>query len=116
MNAKFKVGDRVIVEASYNERRYCQKSWEDTVDKVGRKYFYLHGDGRAYDVFSGRQKPTQYSGSERSVYAPDEWFALRRLAQVTEALQSHEIRPTGFGGFKQPLPVLERLLAVLEES
>lgn len=56
MSGKFSVGDKVIVEGSYNENRYGANFWEDTVEKVARKYFYLHGDGNAYELSHGPKR------------------------------------------------------------
>lgn len=115
--SKFEVGDTVIVEGSYNESRYGEKFWEDTIAKVGRKYVHLHGDGRtAYEADTGRQKPTQYSGSERHIYLPKEWEAKNRRRQVVGAIRSHGLRPDGYSGFTQPTEVLEQILAVLEAN
>ncbi|AIT13119.1 hypothetical protein SEA_SHROOMBOI_79 [Mycobacterium phage ShroomBoi] len=114
--SKFKVGDTVIVEASYNESRYGEKTWEDKVAKVGRKYLYLHGDGRtAFDVETGVQK-TEYSGSARKVWAPEDWHAAQHRKVVAQAILDHGIRPDGFGDFKQSTTVLERVLDVLEKG
>ncbi|AWH14475.1 hypothetical protein HWB60_gp080 [Mycobacterium phage TChen] len=114
--SKFKVGDTVIVEASYNESRYGEKTREDKVAKVGRKYLYLHGDGRtAFDVETGVQK-TEYSGSARKVWAPEDWHAAQHRKVVAQAILDHGIRPDGFGDFKQSTTVLERVLDVLEKG
>lgn len=123
--SKFKVGDTVIVKGSYNESRYGEKFWEDAIAKVGRKYVYLHGDGRtAYEADTGHQKPTRYSGSERHIYLPEEWEAKNRRhplrlcwgcrRQVVAAIRSHGLRPDGYAGFTQTTEVLEQILAALE--
>lgn len=115
--SKFKVGDTVIVEASYNESRWGgRKSWEDKVARVGRKYLYLHGDGRkAFDVETGVQK-TEYSGSARTVWDPADWHASQHRKVVAQAIRDHGLRPDGFGDFKQSTSVLERVLDVLEKG
>lgn len=112
---KFKVGDTVIVEGSYNESRYGEKNWEDIIAKVGRKYVYLHGDGRAaYDASTGVQN-TEYSGSARKIWLPRDWGQKERRADVVASIRSHGIRPDS-GAFRQSTDVLERVLAVLEGS
>lgn len=114
---RFKVGDTVIVQASYNESRYSrEKTWEDAIAKVGRKYVYLHGDGRrAYDAETGTEK-TEYSGSARKIWPPEAWQQKNRRAEVVGAIKSHGIRPDGYGGFKQSTDVLEKILKALEAS
>ncbi|ART69097.1 hypothetical protein BTO20_11335 [Mycobacterium dioxanotrophicus] len=116
MSGPFKVGDTVIVEASYNESRYGKKFWEDTVAKVGRRYVYLHGDGRtAYNAQTGVQK-TKYPGSARKIWTPEAWQQKERRGEVVGAIKSHGIRPDGYGDFKQSTDVLQRILEVLEEK
>ena len=112
--SKFKVGDTVVVEGSYNESRYAgAKNWEDTIAKVGRKFVYLHGDGRAaYDASTGAQKG-EYAGSARSIYLPAEWEAKNRRFMVSKAIRGHGLHPDGYAGFTQPTEVLEQILAVL---
>ena len=113
---RFKVGDTVIVRASYNESLYGKKFWEDTVAKVGRKYVYLHGDGRrTYDAETGTEK-TKYSGSARKIWPPEAWQQKNRRGEVVEAIKSHGIRPDGYGDFKQSTDVLEKILKALEAS
>lgn len=119
--SKFKVGDKVIVKGSHNESRYGDKSWDDVVAKVGRKYVYLkgrygHESETAYDATTGHQKPSRYPGSERSIYLPQEWADRQRRAQVDESIRSHGFKPDGCSGFKQSTKTLERVLAALEDG
>lgn len=118
---KFKVGDTVIVQGSYNESRYGEKSWEDKIAKVGRKYVYLEGRydheaKTAFDAETGYQKPTGFSGSERTIYLPEEWDAKVRRKVVGEAIREHGLKPDGYGDFKQSTDVLEAILAILESK
>jgi hypothetical protein len=113
---RFKVGDTVIVQASYNESLYGKKSWADKIAKVGRKYVYLHGDGRrTYNAETGAEK-TEYSGSARTIWTPEAWQERKRRGDVVAAIKSRGIRPDGYGDFKQSTDVLEKILEVLEAS
>lgn len=119
---KFKVGDTVIVRASYNESRYGDKQWEDQIVKVGRKYVYLKGryyyeSKTAFDATTGHQKPSQYTGNQRTIYTLADWSARQRRSEIVAALKDHGIKPGGFGysDFTQSTEMLEKLLAVLNE-
>jgi predicted metalloprotease with PDZ domain len=109
--ARFEVGQKVLI-VGVNRRG----PEEATVIKVGRKLVTVHGKYMRDEVYR------MSDGAKNDAYRHDRIITVEEFEEqqirkaLAKRLAEFGLGPVGYGGFKLPTGVLERLVAVLEEG
>lgn len=113
MKLDVRVGDRVTIVHSYQNRRRENSSSEEVIVRVGRLYAYIevYGKQLGYSLENGWAKSGEYGGR---MFTPESYAAHQRLTAAITRLRDLTRHYPWFE--RLPLEKIEAIVAILESD